>query len=80
MHPVTETQPVTVLALLTSSSLRWPTRQARLALQWILKVVLHELGGHGILWDHVDGPNFGFCHSAGDSIAVITNDPRLQCA
>ncbi|HNP21105.1 MAG TPA: hypothetical protein PKM63_01285 [Panacibacter sp.] len=39
------------------------------------KVVLHELGGHGILWDHVDGPNFGFCHSAGDSIAVITNDP-----
>lgn len=39
------------------------------------KVVLHELGGHGILWDHVDSPNFGFCHSAGDSIAVITNDP-----
>ena len=39
------------------------------------KVVLHELGGHGILWNHVDSPNFGFCHSAGDSIAVITNDP-----
>lgn len=39
------------------------------------KVVLHELGGHGILWDHVDSPNFGFCHSAGDSVAVITNDP-----
>ena len=39
------------------------------------RVVLHELGGHGILWDHVNSPNFGFSHSAGDSIAVILNDP-----
>ena len=39
------------------------------------RVVLHELGGHGILCDHVDSPNFGFAHSAGDSIAAILNDP-----
>ncbi|HEX7758878.1 MAG TPA: hypothetical protein VF459_05225 [Caulobacteraceae bacterium] len=38
------------------------------------RVVLHELGGHGILWDHVNSPNFGFAHSAGDSFAVILND------
>ncbi len=44
-----------------------------IAADW--RVVLHELGGHGILWDHVDSPNFGFAHSAGDSIAVILNDP-----
>jgi hypothetical protein len=44
-----------------------------IACDW--RVVLHELGGHGILWDHVDSPNFGFSHSAGDSIAVILNDP-----
>jgi hypothetical protein len=39
------------------------------------RVVLHELGGHGILWDHVSSPNFGFSHSAGDGIAAIVNDP-----
>jgi hypothetical protein len=44
-----------------------------IAADW--RVVLHELSGHGILWDHVDSPNFGFSHSAGDSIAVILNDP-----
>src|SRR5207245_11567083 len=42
------------------------------------RVVLHELGGHGILWDHVNSPNFGFAHSAGDSFAVILNDPATQ--
>ena len=47
-----------------------------IAADW--RVVLHELGGHGILWDHVDSPNFGFAHSAGDSIAVILNDPDTQ--
>jgi zinc metalloprotease ZmpB len=47
-----------------------------IAADW--RVVLHELGGHGILWDHVDSPNFGFSHSAGDSIAVILNDPETQ--
>jgi zinc metalloprotease ZmpB len=35
----------------------------------------HELGGHGILYEHVDSANFGFSHSAGDSIAAIVNDP-----
>ena len=35
----------------------------------------HELGGHGILYEHVDSPNFGFSHSAGDSLAAIVNDP-----
>jgi hypothetical protein len=39
------------------------------------RVVLHELGGHGVLYPHVHGPNFGFSHSAGDSIAAITCDP-----
>lgn len=37
-------------------------------------VVLHELGGHGILYDHVNSANFGFAHSAGDSFAMIMND------
>lgn len=44
-----------------------------IAADW--RVVLHEFGGHGILWDHVNSPNFGFAHSAGDSVAVILNDP-----
>lgn len=42
------------------------------ACEW--SVVLHELGGHGILHDHVDGPNLGFSHSIGDSFAIILND------
>jgi hypothetical protein len=44
-----------------------------IACDW--RVVLHELGGHGILYSHVHGPNFGFAHSAGDSFAAILNDP-----
>jgi zinc metalloprotease ZmpB len=39
------------------------------------RVVLHELGGHGILYCSVNSPNFGFAHSAGDSFAAILNDP-----
>lgn len=39
------------------------------------RVHLHELGGHGILYEHVDSPNFGFAHSAGDSISAIFHDP-----
>ncbi len=39
------------------------------------RVTLHELGGHGVLYSHVHSPNYGFAHSAGDSIAVITCDP-----
>ncbi len=44
-----------------------------IAADW--RVVLHELGGHGILNDHVNSGKFGFAHSAGDSLAVILNDP-----
>jgi zinc metalloprotease ZmpB len=44
------------------------------------RVVLHELGGHGILYDHVNSANFGFAHSAGDSLGVILNDPGTQAA
>jgi zinc metalloprotease ZmpB len=44
-----------------------------IACDW--RVVLHELGGHGILYPHVHSPNFGFAHSAGDSFAAILNDP-----
>jgi hypothetical protein len=39
------------------------------------RVVFHELGGHGVLYPHVHSPNFGFGHSAGDSVAAITSDP-----
>ncbi|AEU34734.1 hypothetical protein [Granulicella mallensis] len=42
------------------------------------RVVLHELSGHGTLWNHVNSPNFGFSHSAGDSIAAILNDPGTK--
>jgi hypothetical protein len=49
------------------------TNPIGIAADW--RVVLHELGGHGILWNHVNSPNFGFSHSAGDGIAAILNDP-----
>jgi hypothetical protein len=39
------------------------------------RVVWHELGGHGVLYEHVNSANFGFSHSAGDSLAVIFHDP-----
>ncbi len=42
------------------------------ASEW--SVVLHELAGHGILYDHVNSANLGFSHSAGDSFAIILND------
>ncbi|HEX4068382.1 MAG TPA: hypothetical protein VHZ09_20345 [Acidobacteriaceae bacterium] len=44
------------------------------------RVVLHELSGHGTLWNHVNSPNFGFSHSAGDSVAVVLNDPGSKAA
>ncbi|MDH3306206.1 MAG: hypothetical protein OEO77_01600 [Acidimicrobiia bacterium] len=52
------------------------TNPIGIATDW--RVHLHELGGHGILHDHVGGPNFGFAHSAGDSFAVILSDPESQ--
>ena len=42
------------------------------------RVVLHEVAGHGILYEAVNGPNFMFSHSAGDSFAVILSDPESQ--
>lgn len=54
------------------------TNPIGLATDW--RIVLHELGGHGILYDHVNVANFGFAHSAGDSFAVILNDPNTQAA
>jgi zinc metalloprotease ZmpB len=44
------------------------------------RVVLHELGGHGVLYNHVNSANFGFSHSAGDSVGIILNDPGSQAA
>ena len=38
------------------------------------RVILHEFG-HVLLYDHVHGPNFGFAHSFGDSLAAILSDP-----
>jgi zinc metalloprotease ZmpB len=40
-----------------------------------VRVVLHEFG-HALLWDNVHRPNFGFAHSAGDSLAAILLDPE----
>lgn len=39
------------------------------------RTVLHEIGGHGILYDHINRANLGFSHSQGDSFAAILNDP-----
>ncbi len=43
------------------------------------RVHLHEVLGHGILYEAVDGPNMGFTHSAGDSLSLIYFDPDSQC-
>jgi hypothetical protein len=42
-----------------------------------VRVVIHEFG-HGLLWDHVSSPNFGFCHSSGDALAAILLDPESK--
>ena len=42
------------------------------------RYVLHELGGHGVLNNHVNTSHFGFAHSAGDSFAAILNDPESK--
>ncbi len=41
------------------------------------RVVAHEFC-HALLWDSVHSPNFGFAHSAGDSLGAILNDPGTQ--
>jgi len=38
----------------------------------------HEMGGHGLLYDHVGSANFGFAHSAGDGLAALQMDPESQ--
>ena len=43
-----------------------------IATDW--RVTLHELGGHGTLWSHVEDDQFKFAHSAGDSFAMILTD------
>lgn len=42
------------------------------------RVHFHELGGHGILYEHVGTANFGFAHSAGDSLSAIFHDPETK--
>ena len=42
-----------------------------------VRIVLHEFG-HAILWDNVHSPNYGFAHSAGDSMAALLCDPRSK--
>jgi hypothetical protein len=44
------------------------------------RVVLHELGGHGTLLNHVGSTKFLFAHSVGDSMAAILNDPESKSA
>jgi zinc metalloprotease ZmpB len=41
------------------------------------RVVLHEFG-HAILYSHVHSANLGFCHSVGDALACILNDPGTR--
>jgi hypothetical protein len=43
-----------------------------IAADW--RVTLHELGGHGTLWSHIEDDQFKFAHSAGDSFAMILTD------
>ena len=55
------------------ADLRDTTNPLGIASDW--RVVLHELGGHGLLWNHINYGMFIFAHSAGDSFAAILNDP-----
>ena len=40
------------------------------------RVMWHELGGHGTLIEQVRSLNFGFAHSAGDSLSAIFHAPE----
>ena len=60
---------------------RWPTPPTPahpIGIADDYRVVLHELAGHGVLYNHVSSANFGFAHSAGDSVAAILCDPGTQ--
>jgi hypothetical protein len=50
-----------------------PKKPIGIACDW--RIVLHELLGHGILYNHIGAPRFKFAHSAGDSFAAILHDP-----
>ncbi len=68
------------LALADISDIALPVTSAQITANHLgiassARVVLHEIGGHGVLYCHVGTANFGFSHSAGDSVAVILNDP-----
>lgn len=39
------------------------------------RIVLHEILGHGALYNHIGGALLKFAHSAGDSFAAIVHDP-----
>ena len=43
------------------------------------RLALHEFG-HALLYDHVSSPNFGWCHSAGDTLGVVLHDAGLPGA
>jgi hypothetical protein len=43
------------------------------------RVHLHEVLGHGILYEAVNSPNMGFTHSAGDALSLIYFDPDSHC-
>ena len=60
----------TTFSLADTGNLRKPIG---IACDW--RIVLHELLGHGVLYNHIGGPRFKFAHSAGDSFAAIINDP-----
>ena len=38
------------------------------------RVVAHEFG-HGVMWDHLNSPNFAFAHGIGDALSAILFDP-----
>ena len=63
----------------TGSSSVWRARCPAVSIAADVRVVLHEFG-HALLWDSVHSPNFGFAHSAGDSLAAILHRPGLRCA
>jgi hypothetical protein len=60
----------TTFSLADTKNLKQPIG---IACDW--RVVLHELLGHGVLYNHIGSPRFKFSHSAGDSFAVVMNDP-----
>jgi hypothetical protein len=53
-----------------------PKQPIGIACDW--RIVLHELLGHGVLYNHIGSPRFKFAHSAGDSFAAIINDPNSK--